>query len=145
MKSRCIYSITYKPHGVCVTVRGVAIIRTYIYNICTNTIYMSTWTGSSFHSPLHVERSNHTATQGGVTTVNRWRVFEKQTDYSTTKTAKLVTETKKQQQPKTGVWREFKGLIHQTYVKLTLSGVRKQLWFHELRFDEPTQTEADEV
>lgn len=35
LKSQCIYMVTYKPHGVCVTVCGVAVIRTFTTSLHT--------------------------------------------------------------------------------------------------------------
>lgn len=80
--------------------------HTYIYNICTNTIYRSTWTGSSF-TALCTWYETTTQRRGEW---RQWLVGECfKRDYSTIQTANLVTE----KQPNTGFWREFKGIIHQ--------------------------------
>jgi len=86
-----IYIITYKPHDVCVTVHGVAIIRTFTTSL--HTPFTSVPELGAISQPLHVVQNNHTATLG-VTTVTCGWVFRKHRHYSNVKTTCLVTKKK---------------------------------------------------
>lgn len=61
--------VTNKPHDVCVTVHGVAIIRTFTTSL--HTPFTSVPELGAMSQALHEVLNNHTATQG-VTTVICW-------------------------------------------------------------------------